>query len=74
MREKNANLPELERLDLDEFNLDKEQWKSLRRDQEDKQREVREEARLENLAQQYLAHQIKVKCWDDMHVKGNKYF
>lgn len=73
MREKNASLPESERLDLDEFNLDKEQLKSLRRDQEDKQKEVREEARLENLAQQYLAYQIKVKCWDDMHVKGNYY-
>nr|CAB3230199.1 WD repeat-containing protein 96-like [Phallusia mammillata] len=66
----NENLPEIEQLRHDEYNLDTEEQKRMQDKQDREVQEVREEIYFENLAQRYLAYLIKKECWDDMVTKG----
>ncbi|CAK8681425.1 cilia- and flagella-associated protein 43-like [Clavelina lepadiformis] len=68
--ETNENLPELEQLRHDEYNLDTDEQKRMQVEQNKQVEEVREEIHFENLAQKYLAFLIKKECWDDMVIKG----
>ncbi|XP_060697788.1 cilia- and flagella-associated protein 43 [Hemiscyllium ocellatum] len=66
----NENVPEIERLEHHEFNLDLKEQKRLHSEGEEKVAKVRETIEMENLANQYLREVIKRECWDNMSVKG----
>ncbi|XP_041065246.1 cilia- and flagella-associated protein 43 [Carcharodon carcharias] len=66
----NESVPEIERLDQHEFNLDQKEQKRLHGEGEEKVAKVRETIEMENLANQYLCEVIKRECWDKMAVKG----
>ncbi|XP_043568822.1 cilia- and flagella-associated protein 43 isoform X2 [Chiloscyllium plagiosum] len=66
----NENVPEIERLEHHEFNLDLKEQKRLHSEGEEKVAKVRETIEMENLASQYLREVIKRECWDNMSVKG----
>uniref|UniRef100_UPI00398E96F4 cilia- and flagella-associated protein 43 isoform X2 n=1 Tax=Pristiophorus japonicus TaxID=55135 RepID=UPI00398E96F4 len=66
----NESVPEIERLDQYEFNLDLKEQKRLHAEGEEKVAKVRETIEMENLANQYLRDVIKRECWDMMAVKG----
>lgn len=66
----NADLPDIERLERQEFILDTEEHQHILAKEEQLIEGVREEIELGNLANMYLREQIKVECWDSMSVKG----
>ncbi|MEE6479719.1 hypothetical protein FKM82_012348 [Ascaphus truei] len=70
MMRENELLPDIEKLDQQEFNLDTEEQQRLRAESEQEVARVRREIELENLAKQYLRKIIKQECWDAMTVKG----
>ncbi|XP_056430962.1 cilia- and flagella-associated protein 43 isoform X2 [Hyla sarda] len=70
MMRENESLPEIEKLDQQEFNLDTEEQERLRDESEQEVERVRKEIELENLSRQYLREIIKKECWDSMSVTG----
>ncbi|XP_063303391.1 cilia- and flagella-associated protein 43 [Pelobates fuscus] len=70
MMRENDSLPDIEKLDQQEFNLDTEEQERLLAESEQEVERVRKEIELENLSKQYLRHVIKQECWDSMIVKG----
>ncbi|KAM3925380.1 cilia- and flagella-associated protein 43 [Leptodactylus fuscus] len=70
MMRENESLPDIEKLDQQEFNLDTEEQERLRAESEREVERVRREIELENLSKQYLREIIKKECWDSMSVKG----
>ncbi|XP_048407438.1 cilia- and flagella-associated protein 43 isoform X2 [Stegostoma tigrinum] len=66
----NESVPEIERLEHHEFNLDLKEQKRLHLEGKEKVAKVRETIEMENLANQYLREVIKKECWDNMAVKG----
>ena len=68
--EENASLPDLEKLERYEFNLDEEERQRLIGLGEQSVKEVRQEIELENVAKMFLREVIKKECWDSMVVKG----
>ncbi|XP_052225547.1 cilia- and flagella-associated protein 43-like isoform X5 [Dreissena polymorpha] len=70
MLHSNATLPELERLNRHEFDLDIEEQMRLQGEADQEVERVREEIEFENLAKMYLREMIKRECWDEMVVKG----
>ncbi|XP_073476632.1 cilia- and flagella-associated protein 43 [Aquarana catesbeiana] len=70
MMRENESLPDIEKLDQQEFNLDTEEQERLHAEREQAVEKVRQEIEMENLAKQYLRDVIKKECWDAMAVKG----
>ncbi|XP_078268914.1 cilia- and flagella-associated protein 43 isoform X2 [Rhinoraja longicauda] len=66
----NERVPQNERLNQHEFNLDMKEQKKLHVEGEEKVAKVRESIEMTNLANQYLREVIKRECWDQMSVKG----
>uniref|UniRef100_A0A7N6ANC1 Cilia- and flagella-associated protein 43 n=1 Tax=Anabas testudineus TaxID=64144 RepID=A0A7N6ANC1_ANATE len=70
MMRENENLPEIERLEQHEFNLDVEEQKRLEAMVEKEVTRVRNEMEWEILAKCYLHDVQKRECWDSMKFKG----
>ncbi|XP_063047759.1 cilia- and flagella-associated protein 43 isoform X2 [Engraulis encrasicolus] len=70
MMRENATLPDMERLEQQEFNLDVAEKKRLQAEGEQEVQRVRSEIEMENLAKSYLREVLKKECWDSMKVKG----
>ncbi|XP_023698358.2 cilia- and flagella-associated protein 43 isoform X1 [Paramormyrops kingsleyae] len=70
MMRENENLPDIEKLDPLEFNLDVEGLQQLQAEGEEEVAKVQNEIELENLTNCYLREVIKRECWDSMKVKG----
>ncbi|XP_030297865.1 cilia- and flagella-associated protein 43 isoform X2 [Sparus aurata] len=70
MMRENEILPDIERLEQREFNLDVEEQGRLEAMVEQEVVRVRNEFELENLAKCYLRDVLKSECWDTMKVKG----
>ncbi|XP_062319806.1 cilia- and flagella-associated protein 43 [Osmerus eperlanus] len=70
MMRENESLPDMERLEPQEFNLDVEEQKRLQAEGEQEVTRVRNEIELENLSKCYLRDVLKRECWDSMKVKG----
>ncbi|XP_033122449.1 cilia- and flagella-associated protein 43-like isoform X2 [Anneissia japonica] len=70
MMKENDVLPEIERLERHEFNLDTEDQSRLQAEGDSQVQQVREEIDFGNLAKNYLQEMIKNECWDSMCVKG----
>ncbi|KAK1791764.1 hypothetical protein P4O66_013741 [Electrophorus voltai] len=70
MMQENKSLPDIEKLDQQEFNLDVEEQMRLQTEGEAEVTRVRNEIELENLAKCYLRDVFKKECWDSMKVKG----
>ncbi|KAJ3299843.1 Cilia- and flagella-associated protein 43 [Borealophlyctis nickersoniae] len=68
--QKNETLPELERIDREEFVVDFEQRDALLEEAETKTRKVRKEIEEENLKKRVIRNRIKRECWDSMEVIG----
>ncbi|XP_074532554.1 cilia- and flagella-associated protein 43 isoform X2 [Halichoeres trimaculatus] len=66
----NETLPDIERLELHEFNLDVEEQRRLEAMVQQEVIKVREEIEWEMLAKCYLRDVIKKECWDSMMIKG----
>ncbi|XP_043911887.1 cilia- and flagella-associated protein 43 [Protopterus annectens] len=70
MIRENESLPDMEKLDQQEFDLDVEEQERLQTEGQEEVAKVRKEIELENLIQRYLRDVIKQECWDSMAVKG----
>ncbi|XP_065815859.1 cilia- and flagella-associated protein 43 [Labrus bergylta] len=70
MMRENETLPDIERLELSEFNLDVEEQRRLDAMVEQEVIRVRNEIEWEMLAKSYLRDVLKKECWDSMKVKG----
>ncbi|XP_040905777.1 cilia- and flagella-associated protein 43 [Toxotes jaculatrix] len=70
MMRENEKLPEIERLEQQEFNLDVEEQGRLEAMVEQEVARVRKEIEWEILAKCYLHDVLKRECWDSMKVKG----
>ncbi|KAF7668376.1 hypothetical protein LDENG_00016910 [Lucifuga dentata] len=70
MMRENENLPESERLEQHEFNLDVEEQRRLEAMVEQEVAKVRNEIELENAAKCYHRNVLKREFWDSMKVKG----
>ncbi|XP_071946948.1 cilia- and flagella-associated protein 43-like [Antedon mediterranea] len=70
MMKENDSLPEIERLERHEFNLDTEDQARLQSEGDEQVQKVREDIEFENLAKSYLKEMVKNECWDSMNVKG----
>ncbi|XP_056617541.1 LOW QUALITY PROTEIN: cilia- and flagella-associated protein 43 [Triplophysa dalaica] len=66
----NESLPEMERLEQQEFNLDVEEQQRLKAEAEQEVTRVRKEIEMENLAKCYQREVLKRKCWDSLKIKG----
>ena len=66
----NAELPDIERLERQEFILDTDEHQRIQAEEEQLIVKVREEIELASLSNMFLRDQIKVECWDSMLVKG----
>ncbi len=66
----NTGLPDIERLERQEFILDTEDHQRILSEEEQLIEGVREEIELKNLANMFLREQIKEECWNSMSVKG----
>ena len=66
----NESLPDIEKLERQEFILDTDDYQRMLAEEEKLISEVREDIELSNLAAMFLRHQIKKECWDNMAVKG----
>ncbi|KAM9477072.1 cilia- and flagella-associated protein 43 [Clarias gariepinus] len=69
MMQENEKLPDMEKLDQLEFNLDLEEQQSLQDKGEHEVIRVRKEIELENLSNCYQYNIIKKKYWDSIDVK-----
>lgn len=70
MISENESLPDIEKLERQEFILDMEDYQRMLAEEEKLISQVREEIELSNLAAMFLRAQIKKECWDNMVVKG----
>ncbi|XP_033885994.1 cilia- and flagella-associated protein 43 isoform X1 [Acipenser ruthenus] len=70
MMRENESLPEIEKLEQQEFNLDVEEQNRLQVEGEQEVARICNEIELENLAKCYLRDVLKKECWDSMEVKG----
>ncbi|XP_071605436.1 cilia- and flagella-associated protein 43 isoform X1 [Heliangelus exortis] len=70
MMHENDQVPDTEKLEQQEFNLDTEEQERTQAEAEQKVATVREEIEMKNLANYYLQNVIKHECWDAMYVKG----
>uniref|UniRef100_UPI0037E722FD cilia- and flagella-associated protein 43 n=1 Tax=Semicossyphus pulcher TaxID=241346 RepID=UPI0037E722FD len=70
MMRENETLPDIERLELQEFNLDVEDQKRLEAMVEQEVIRVKNEIKQDMLAKSYLRDVLKKECWDSMKVKG----
>ncbi|XP_038265649.1 cilia- and flagella-associated protein 43 isoform X4 [Dermochelys coriacea] len=70
MMYENEQVPDIERLDQQEFNLDIEEQERMQVESEQLVAKVRKEIEMENLAKCYLRDIIKKECWDSMSIKG----
>ncbi|MCI4376303.1 hypothetical protein PGIGA_G00187010 [Pangasianodon gigas] len=70
MMQENEKLPDMEKLEQLEFNLDMEEQQRLQAEGKQEVTKVRKEIGLENLAKCYLHDIFKKKYWDSMNVKG----
>ncbi|XP_032844431.2 cilia- and flagella-associated protein 43 isoform X3 [Tyto alba] len=70
MMHENEQVPDIEKLEQQEFNLDAEEQERAQAEAEQKVARVRKEIEMENLANRYLQDVIKHECWDAMCVKG----
>ncbi|KAK3553991.1 hypothetical protein QTP70_019034 [Hemibagrus guttatus] len=70
MMQENEKLPDIEKLELMEFNLDGDEQQRLQAEGEQEIAKVREEIEMENLAKSYLRDIVKKKYWDSVSVKG----
>ncbi|CAM5157636.1 unnamed protein product [Natator depressus] len=70
MMYENEQVPDIERLDQQDFNLDIEEQERLQVESEQEVAKIRKEIEMENLAKCYLRDVIKKECWDSMSIKG----
>ncbi|EMP37621.1 WD repeat-containing protein 96 [Chelonia mydas] len=70
MMYENEQVPDIERLDQQDFNLDIEEQERLQVESEQEVAKVWKEIEMENLAKCYLRDVIKKECWDSMSIKG----
>ncbi|KAK2824393.1 hypothetical protein Q5P01_021568 [Channa striata] len=70
MMRENESLPEIERLEQHEFNLDVDEQRRLEAMVEEEASRVRSEIEWEILAKCYLHDVLKRDCWDSMKFKG----
>ncbi len=68
--EENNKLPESERIDVHEFELDVEEQQKRVNEGLDKEDDLRLELKAWQLARQKVGQRIRKKVWDDMEVKG----
>ena len=68
--EENRKLPESERIDENEFELDVDEQQRRVNDGEDKEDDLRFELKAWQLARQKVGQKIRKTVWDDMEVKG----
>ncbi|XP_056208362.1 cilia- and flagella-associated protein 43 isoform X1 [Falco biarmicus] len=69
MMHENEQVPDIEKLEQQEFNLDLEEQERAQAEAEQEVARVRMEIEMENLANRYLQDVIKHECWDAMCVK-----
>ncbi|KFW70219.1 WD repeat-containing protein 96, partial [Pygoscelis adeliae] len=70
MMHENEQVPDIEKLEQEEFNLDIEEQERAQAEAEQEVARVRKKIEMENLANRYLQDVIKHGCWDAMCVKG----
>ncbi|XP_064000506.1 cilia- and flagella-associated protein 43 [Pogoniulus pusillus] len=70
MMHENEQVPDIEKLEQHEFNLDVEEQERLQAEADQEVARVRKEIEMETLANRYLQDVIKHECWDAMCVKG----
>ncbi|KAM6066889.1 cilia- and flagella-associated protein 43 [Chlamydotis macqueenii] len=70
MMHENEQVPDIEKLEQQEFNLDIEEKERAQAKAEQEVARVKKEIEMENLANRYLQDVIKYECWDAMCVKG----
>uniref|UniRef100_A0A8B9DJY6 Cilia- and flagella-associated protein 43 n=1 Tax=Anser cygnoides TaxID=8845 RepID=A0A8B9DJY6_ANSCY len=70
MLHENEQVPDIEKLEQQEFNLDTEEQERVQAEAEQEVARVREKIEMETLANSYLQNVIKHECWDSMSVKG----
>ncbi|XP_034407920.1 cilia- and flagella-associated protein 43 [Cyclopterus lumpus] len=70
MMRENENLPDIDRLEQQEFNLNVEEQKRLEAMVEQEVTRVRNEVEWEILSKRYLSDVLRRECWDSMKVKG----
>ncbi|XP_068805797.1 cilia- and flagella-associated protein 43 isoform X2 [Struthio camelus] len=70
MMHENEQMPDIEKLEQQEFNLDIEEQERVEAEAEQEVARLRKEIDMENLANCYLQDVIKRECWDSMCVKG----
>eukprot|EP00795_Rhopilema_esculentum_P012071 gene12071-2664_t len=66
----NSALPDIEKLERFEFNMDLEERAELLVKREEHIKQLRSEIDEKNLSKQYVRSVIKRQCWDDMMTKG----
>ncbi|XP_041271676.1 cilia- and flagella-associated protein 43 [Onychostruthus taczanowskii] len=69
MMHENEQVPDIEKLELWEFNLDLEEQEQAQAEAEEDVARARREIEMETLSYCYLQDLIKYECWDDMCVK-----
>ncbi|CAN8216018.1 unnamed protein product, partial [Coccothraustes coccothraustes] len=69
MMHENEQVPDIEKLELWEFNLDLEEQEQVQAEAEENVARARREIEMEILSYCYLQDLIKFECWDDMCVK-----
>ncbi|OON22844.1 hypothetical protein X801_01253, partial [Opisthorchis viverrini] len=70
MAEENEELPEIQRIGRQEFELDVDEQAAIVEDTEKAVKQTRQEIQLSDLANQFTWHVLKNRCWDEMRVKG----
>ncbi|NWI16625.1 CFA43 protein, partial [Crypturellus soui] len=70
MMHENEQMPDIEKLEQQEFNLDIEEQERVQAEAEQEVARLRKEIEMENLANCYLQDVIRRECWDSMCVKG----
>ncbi|KAM3606934.1 uncharacterized protein V6R79_025898 [Siganus canaliculatus] len=70
MMRENENLPDIERLEHQEFNLNVEEQKNLEAMVDQEVTRVTKEIEMKNLEKCYLRDILKRDCWDSLEVKG----
>ena len=66
----NEQLPDIERLERQEFILDTEEHLRMQAEEDQLILQVTKEIELSNLASMFIREQIKTECWEGMAVKG----
>ncbi|XP_028810030.1 cilia- and flagella-associated protein 43-like [Denticeps clupeoides] len=70
MMDENETLPEIERMELQEFNLNVDEQRRLQQEGDEEVVKIQNEIELENLAKCYLKDVLRKECWDSLKVKG----